>query len=91
MVDISKQDSDEEDDSAKEDDSGMTSRSTRSSTSLRRTRRQSRRRRSSPAMQVRNERELLLHQASAFRDFENLFAALDAMEQWKALADQANT
>ena len=31
----------------------------------------------------------MLSQASTFRDFENLFTALDAMEEWKNLADEA--
>ena len=79
MIDISKNDSDEEYASA------TSSRSTRS----RRTRSQPQRRRSSSAKGARNERELLLHQSCTFRDFEDLFAALDAMEQWKDLADQA--
>ena len=35
------------------------------------------------------DRELMLSQASIFRDFENLFAALDAMEEWKNSADEA--
>lgn len=35
------------------------------------------------------DRELMLSQASTFRDFENLFAALDAMEEWKNSADEA--
>lgn len=35
------------------------------------------------------DRELMLSQASTFRDFENLFVALDAMEEWKNLADEA--
>ena len=35
------------------------------------------------------DRELMLSQARTFRDFENLFAALDAMEKWKNLADEA--
>lgn len=35
------------------------------------------------------DRELMLSQASTFRNFENLFAALDAMEEWKNLADEA--
>ena len=34
------------------------------------------------------DRELMLSQASTFRDFENLFAALDAMEEWKRFADE---
>ena len=40
---------------------------------------------------VRGDRELMLRQASTFRDFENLFAALDAMEEWQNLADEAVT
>ncbi len=36
-----------------------------------------------------SDRELMLGQASTFRDFENLFTALDAMEEWKSLADDA--
>ena len=35
------------------------------------------------------DRELMLSQASTFRDFENLFAALDAIEEWKTFADEA--
>ena len=34
------------------------------------------------------DRELMLSQASTFRDFENLFAALDAIEEWKRFADE---
>ncbi len=79
MVDITKDDIDEEDELA-------ASSRTRSG----RTRSQPRRRRSSSAMRANNERELLLNQSSSFRDFENLFAALDAMEHWKDLADQAS-
>lgn len=37
---------------------------------------------------ARGDRELMLSQASTFRDFENLFAALDAMEEWKNSADE---
>lgn len=80
MVDISKADSDERDEPA------AMSRSTRSG----RTRSQPQPRRNSTAMRAGNERELLLDQSRTFRDFENLFAALDAMERWKDLADQAS-
>ena len=41
------------------------------------------------AKHAHGDRELMLGQASTFRDFENLFAALDAMEEWKNLADEA--
>ena len=34
------------------------------------------------------DRELMLSQARTFRDFENLFAALDAIEEWKRFADE---
>lgn len=35
------------------------------------------------------EQELLLEQSVTFRDFENLFRTLDAMEQWeKLIADE---
>ena len=34
------------------------------------------------------DRELMLSQASTFKDFENLFAALDAIEEWKRFADE---
>ena len=80
MVDISKEESDEEDESV------AMSRSTRSG----RTRGQPQRSRSSSARSAGSERDLLLNQSRTFRDFENLFVALDALEQWKDLADQAN-
>ena len=38
---------------------------------------------------MHGDRELMLRQASTFRDFENLFAALNAMEEWKTQADEA--
>lgn len=41
------------------------------------------------AKSAHGDRELMLSQASTFRDFENLFTALDAMEEWKNLADDA--
>lgn len=41
------------------------------------------------AKSAHGDRELMLSQASTFRDFENLFTALDAMEEWKNLADEA--
>lgn len=44
---------------------------------------------SSSAKLAHGDRELMLSQASTFRDFENLFAALDSMEVWKSLADEA--
>ncbi|KAL6718056.1 Nucleoporin nup84 [Lecanora helva] len=44
------------------------------------------RRRSSSVRRVREERNLMLEQASTFRDLEHLFATLDAMEEWAALA-----
>ena len=44
---------------------------------------------SSAAKVAHSDRELMLSQARTFRDFENLFAALDAMEEWKTLADEA--
>ena len=43
---------------------------------------------SPPAKVVHGDLELMLNQASTFRDFENLFAALDAIEEWKGLADE---
>ena len=36
----------------------------------------------------RGEREILLSQSSTFRDLENLFVALNAMEEWRALATE---
>ena len=80
MVDITKEDSDEEDESA------VLSRSTRSG----RIRGQPQRSRSSSTRPASSERDLLLSQSRTFRDFENLFVALDALEQWRDLADQAN-
>ena len=38
---------------------------------------------------IRKEREILLDQSRSFRDLENLFVALDAMETWKDLAIDA--
>ena len=37
-----------------------------------------------------DERDILLGQAATFRDFENLFAALSAMEEWRGLAEPLN-
>ena len=37
---------------------------------------------------VNDEREILFHQSSTFRDLENLFVALNAMEEWRYRADQ---
>ena len=48
-----------------------------------------RRRRSSSMRRANHERQILLQQARTFRDLEALFVALDAMDQWKHLADQA--
>lgn len=56
-------------------------------TRFRHSRRQ-RRRRSSSIFRANNERHLLLLHSRTFRDFEALFAVLDAMERWKGLADQ---
>lgn len=47
-----------------------------------------RRRRSSSLRRYNEEREILLKQASTFRDFENLCVAMDALEDWRMLADQ---
>lgn len=55
----------------------------------RQTQSQPQRRRGSSARRARNKCELLLDQSRTFRDLENLFAALDAMENWKELADKA--
>lgn len=49
-----------------------------------------RRRRTSSARRVRNERQLLLEQSRSFRDFEALFAVLDAIEEWKTIADDVS-
>lgn len=43
---------------------------------------------SSSARPVDNDRELLLELARTFRDLENLFIALDALEEWERLADE---
>ena len=43
---------------------------------------------SSSARPVDNDRELLLELARTFKDLENLFIALDALEEWKHLADE---
>lgn len=43
---------------------------------------------SSSARHVDNDRELLLELARTFRDLESLFIALDALEEWKRLADE---
>ncbi|MCJ1262017.1 Nucleoporin nup84 [Lobaria immixta] len=50
-----------------------------------------RRRRSSSARRAHNERQLLLEQSRSFRDFEALFAILDAIEEWKKIADEVST
>lgn len=49
-----------------------------------------RRRRSSSARRTHDERQLLLEQSRSFRDFEALFTVLDAIEQWKKLADEVS-
>lgn len=49
-----------------------------------------RRRRSSSARRAHNERQLLLEQSRSFRDFEALFAVLDAIEEWKKIADEVS-
>lgn len=59
--------------------------STRSRTSQLR-----RRRRSSSVRRTATERDILLSHSSTFRDLENLFVALDAMERWKEVADQGD-
>ena len=43
---------------------------------------------SSSARPVDDDRELLLELARTFRDLENLLTALDALEEWKRLADE---
>lgn len=47
------------------------------------------RRRSSTASTFASERQILLDQAATFRDFETLFIALDALEEWKDLSVEA--
>lgn len=49
-----------------------------------------RRRRSSSARRARIDRQLLLEQSRSFRDFEALFAVLDAIEEWKKIADEVS-
>ena len=50
----------------------------------------SQRRRLSSSMKRRNdEREMMINQAKTFRDFEHLFTAFGALEDWKGLADKA--
>ena len=44
---------------------------------------------SMPPERIKKEREILLDQSKSFRDLENLFVALDAMEVWKDLATEA--
>ena len=69
--------------SDEEAESGRVTRNTRSHLSS-----SQRRRHSSSARRVRTDRELLLDGSSTFRDFENLLAALDALEKWKGKADE---
>lgn len=81
MQDISQ--NPEDNDGEREDNTGLgASRSQHS--------RSQRKRSSSSIRRVHNERQLLLQQSKSFRDFETLFAVLDAMEQWKDVADQAD-
>ena len=63
--------------------SGRTTRNTRSHLSS-----SQRRRRSTSVRRVRSERELLLDDGDTFRAFENLFAALNALEEWKDVVDE---
>ena len=47
------------------------------------------RRSSSPSTNfAQGDREVMLSQSSSFRDLESLFGTLDAMEEWKNLADE---
>ena len=46
--------------------------------------------RNSTVCRTHEERLLLLEQSKTFRDFEALFAVLDAMEKWKEIADEAS-
>ena len=46
------------------------------------------RRRSSSLTRFEDDRKMLLDQTSTFRDFERLFTALDALEEWKVLAKE---
>ena len=47
------------------------------------------RRRSSSMRRINEERDIMLNQARTFRDFQNLFTAVDALEEWAALAQKA--
>ena len=38
---------------------------------------------------IRNDKQILLNQARSFRDFEGLFVALDALEDWRHSAEDA--
>ena len=79
-VDISKNPDDSEDElEGREATRGKGSRKARSQ----------QRRRKSSVLQFISEREILLNQAATFRDFEKLFVALDALEEWKGLSVQA--
>ena len=80
VVDISKHDGFGEDEAA----SRTLSRKTRSKGS-----RKQQAPSSIPPERIKNEREILLDQSKSFRDLENLFVALDAMEAWKELATEA--
>jgi len=46
--------------------------------------------RSSSVDRFKNEREILLKQSSTFRDFTNLFVALDAIEAWRDRAGEVS-
>lgn len=74
-IDISKFEDDQEVDS--------TNRETRSRHTL-----SQRRRHSSSLRRASGEREIMLRQATTFRDLENLFVALDALEEWKSIANE---
>lgn len=47
---------------------------------------QLRHRRRSSTKDVSNERQMMLDQGKTFMDLENLFMALDSLEQWQKLA-----
>lgn len=68
------------DDDAEEEDVFRSTRSHRTSSQ--------RRHPSSSTTSVDNDRELLLELARTFTDLENLFIALDALEEWERLADE---
>ena len=47
------------------------------------------RRRSLSLERIKSEEEMMLIQAKSFRDFENFFIAIDALEEWKEIADES--